>query len=124
MARWPQESIEVINANIVLPIIKLELASLTGQDPLLIEAGQTLKEFAIGSLQLAELKIALDQQLQTDLPIGPFLDDLTLQRTVVAPWAPPAVSQRAYQGRANRRVPQECPFQHASSSVSPDSPDH
>ena len=80
MARWPQESIEVINANIVLPIIKLELASLTGQDPLLIEAGQTLKEFAIGSLQLAELKIALDQQLQTDLPIGPFLDDLTLRQ--------------------------------------------
>jgi acyl-CoA synthetase (AMP-forming)/AMP-acid ligase II/cytochrome P450 len=80
MARWPQESSEVINANIVMPIIKLELASLTGQDPLLIEAGQTLKEFAIGSLQLAELKIALDQQLQTDLPIGPFLDDLTLRQ--------------------------------------------
>ena len=80
MARWPQELSEVINANVVLPIIKLELASLTGQDPLLIEAGQTLKDFAIGSLQLAELKIALDQQLQTDLPIGPFLDDLTLRQ--------------------------------------------
>ena len=39
-----------------------------------------MKEFAIGSLQLAELKIALDQQLQTDLPIGPFLDDLTLRQ--------------------------------------------
>jgi cytochrome P450 len=80
MARWPQELSEVFNANVVLPIIKLELASLTGQDPLLIEAGQTLKDFAIGSLQLAELKIALDQQLQTDLPIGPFLDDLTLRQ--------------------------------------------
>lgn len=80
MARWPQEPSEVINTNIVLPIIKLELASLTGQDPLLIEAGQTLKEFAIGSLQLAELKIALDQQLDSDLPIGPFLDDLTLRQ--------------------------------------------
>jgi len=80
VARWPQEMSEVINANVVLPIIKLELASLTGQDSLLIEAGQTLKDFAIGSLQLAELKIALDQQLQTDLPIGPFLDDLTLRQ--------------------------------------------
>ena len=80
MARWPQTPSEVINANIVLPMIKRALASLTGQDPLLIEAGQTLKEFAIGSLQLAELKIALDQQLQTDLPIGPFLDDLTLRQ--------------------------------------------
>ena len=80
IARWPQEPSEVINVNVVLPIIKLELASLTGQDPLLIEAGQTLKEFAIGSLQLAELKIALDQQLETDLPIGPFLDDLTLRQ--------------------------------------------
>lgn len=79
-ARWPQEPSEVINVNVVLPIIKIELASLTGQDPLLIEAGQTLKEFAIGSLQLAELKIALDQQLETDLPIGPFLDDLTLRQ--------------------------------------------
>ena len=80
MARWPQDPSDVINFNVVLPIIKLELASLTGQDPLLIEAGQTLKDFAIGSLQLAELKIALDQQLQTDLPIGPFLDDLTLRQ--------------------------------------------
>jgi acyl-CoA synthetase (AMP-forming)/AMP-acid ligase II/cytochrome P450 len=80
MARWPQEPSQVINANIVLPLIKLELASLTGHDALLIEAGQTLKEFAIGSLQLAELKIALDQQLETDLPIGPFLDDLTLRQ--------------------------------------------
>ena len=80
MARWPQELSEVINANVVLPIIKLELASLTGQDPLLIEADLSLKDFAIGSLQLAELKIALDQRLQSDLPIVPFLDDLTLRQ--------------------------------------------
>jgi len=80
LAVWPQEMSNEINVNVVLPIIKLELASLTGQDPLLIEAGQALKDFAIGSLQLAELKIALDQQLQTDLPIGPFLDDLTLRQ--------------------------------------------
>ena len=79
LARWPQEMSKDINVRVVLPMIKLALASLTGQDPLLIEAGQFLKDFAIGSLQLAELKIALDQQLQADLPIGPFLDDLTLR---------------------------------------------
>ena len=83
LARWPQELRKDNNANAVLPMIKRVLASLTGQDPLLIEAGQTLKEFAIGSLQLAELKIALDQQLETDLPIGPFLDDLTLRQLAV-----------------------------------------
>jgi cytochrome P450 len=46
----------------------------------LIEASQFLSEFAIGSLQLAELKIALDQQLETDLPIAPFLDEVTLRQ--------------------------------------------
>jgi len=80
LARWPQELSKDNNVNVVLPMIKRALASLTGQDPLLIESGQFLKEFAIGSLQLAELKIALDQELETDLPIGPFLDDLTLRR--------------------------------------------
>lgn len=80
MARWPKALSDHINANVVLRLIKRVLGSLTGQDPLLIEAGQSLKEFAIGSLQLAELKIALDQQLETDLPIGPFLDDLTLRQ--------------------------------------------
>jgi acyl-CoA synthetase (AMP-forming)/AMP-acid ligase II/cytochrome P450 len=80
LARWPQEMNKDFNVRVVLPMIKRALASLTGQDPLLIEAGQLLKDFAIGSLQLAELKIALDQQLQADLPIGPFLDDLTLRQ--------------------------------------------
>ena len=80
LASWPKEMNKDISVRVVLPIIKRALGSLTGQDPLLIEAGQFLKDFAIGSLQLAELKIALDQQLQTDLPIGPFLDDLTLRQ--------------------------------------------
>ena len=80
LARWPQEFSKGNRVNVVLPAIKRVLASLTGHDPLLIEAGQSLKDFAIGSLQLAELKIALDQELEADLPIRPFLDDLTLRQ--------------------------------------------
>lgn len=64
----------------ILMMVKRRLSLLTGLDPLGLEADHRLNDLALGSLQLAELKVGLDQDLDVDFPIEPFVADITLRQ--------------------------------------------
>ena len=67
------------DAKALLVVIKRILARLRSIDPIVIDGDQTLADLALGSLELAELKVDLDQHLHVDLPIEPLLAPITLR---------------------------------------------
>ena len=80
LIRHPTPAEQATSTNQVLAAIKRAIVSTTHADPVLLDAEQPLSEWVQSSLQLAELKIELDNHLQCDLPIEPFLEDFTLRQ--------------------------------------------
>jgi len=79
-ATGPDAPAPVADSKALLVVIKRILARLRSIDPIAIDGDQTLADLALGSLELAELKVDLDQHLRVDLPIEPLLAPLTLRQ--------------------------------------------